>query len=148
MIRITLTLLAACVLSACAHVNQESAIYSPSVLNGSREKFHRKIVRVRGYVTITSNGHTLYESKSLNAEFRRLWDQESDFDQETFDKYCLTIANPDFFYKNSELLSGKTIIAEGRFIKNYLKDDAIDLGACPIKTGIIIDTKSIKTVEP
>jgi hypothetical protein len=139
--------LALCILfvSGCSLDSVQSEPMSPSALNANAARYHGQTVMVRGYVTLAAEGHTLYESQALNAEFEKGWDSGSrDFDVRKYDKYCLTIANPDLLYKHRAMVNRKTLIVQGKFIKDYLDGHTIDLGACPLPTAIIIDESDFK----
>lgn len=102
---------------------------------------------VRGYVTLAPEGHSLYESRQLNVEFKRRWDSDKNFDPRDYVKYCLTIANPDFLYRVKDEIDGQTITMKGKFIDNYL-EGRLDLGACPLPTAIIVDEADLRTRYP
>lgn len=130
-------------------VYQEHAerIFSPSELNQNASKYNGAIVTVRGYVTLNPSGHNLYESRKLDQQFEHGWHSDKSFDPKKYLKYCLTIANPAIMYVHRDAFNGKTIIVKGKFIDDYLKN-RIDLGACPLSTGIIIDEADLKARYP
>lgn len=140
-----LTLLSASV-AGCMHMaSAQDAALKPSELNIHAAQYNGREVLVQGYVTLVPEGHTLYDSKSLNDEFRRRWGSGSnDFDPKTYEKYCLTIGNPDLLYKNRSKFVGQTIVVKGKFVDDYLDAQHIDLGACPLPTAIIIDETDLK----
>jgi hypothetical protein len=133
--------------SACARPQDD--VLSPSQLNGDPAAFQHKSVIVRGYVTLEPEGHNLYESKTLNDEFRKGWDSGSpSFNQRNYAKYCLTIANPGLMYRNRDTLKGQTLVVKGTFLADYLTPKKIDLGACPLRTGLLIDMDDLKKRYP
>jgi hypothetical protein len=119
-------------------------VLSPRELNSHADSYHDQNVIVKGYVTLYPNGHSLYQSRELSLEFvRRLRSGDPAFDPTEYQEYCLTIANPGFMLDHQHEWNGKTIIAKGRFIKNYLAG-YIDMGACPLPTAIVIDEADLK----
>jgi hypothetical protein len=128
------------IVSGCAVSSQQSQVLSPSELNTNTKRYSGQMVVVKGYVQLAPEGHILYESKELDASFRKEWvSNNGNFDIEKYDKYCLTVANPELLYRNRSTINGKTLIVQGRFIDNYLDGHTIDLGACPLPTAIVID---------
>lgn len=120
----------------------KNVIFKPSDLNSNPAEYDKHKVFVQGLITIGPESHTIYESSEINKEFRKKWDSgDDDFDPKKYAKYCLTIANPKLFYQNRSRVNGQTIIIKGKFIKNYLNDHSIDLGACPLPTAILVDEK-------
>jgi len=99
---------------------------------------------VRGFITLAPEGHVLYESQELDAEFARKLQSGGRFDLKKYEKYCLTIANPDFFYEHKSELNKKTLVVQGKFIDDYLDGNSVDLGACPLPTGLIIDVEDFR----
>ena len=131
--------------SGCSLNSLQREPLSLSELNGNAARYNGQVVVVRGYVKLAPEGHVLYESQALDAEFRKGWDSGShDFDVKKYQKYCLTIANPDLLYKNQATVNGKTLILQGKFVDDYLEGRTIDLGACPLPSAIIIDESNLK----
>jgi hypothetical protein len=96
-------------------------------------------------VKLAPEGHVLYQSQALDAEFRKGWDSGSrDFEVKKYEKYCLTIANPDLLYKNQALVNGKTLIVQGKFVDDCRDGHTVDLGACPLPTAIMIDESDLR----
>lgn len=135
--------------SGCAHAAQGmSPVLKPSDLNLNASIYDGRDVIVRGYLTLEPEGHTLYESKNLSDEFGRRWDaEEKNFDPNSYDKYCLTIANPKLLYDKIEAFAKKTITVKGKFEANYMVN-RIDFGACPLPTAITIDEADLKARHP
>ena len=130
--------------SGCSLNPVQSEPLSPSELNTNAAHYNGQTIVVRGYAILVPEGHALYESRALNNEFRRGVDAGGRFDVNKYEKYCLTIANPDLLYKNQVAVKGKTLIVRGKFIDNYLNGKVIDLGACPLPTAIIIDENDLR----
>jgi len=127
--------------AACA----QEQVLSPATLNANPSAYKNNEVTVRGYVTLEPEGHNLYESKEINEKFRKGLDAGSkDFHVRDYMKYCLTIANPDLMYRNRATLRGKTLVVKGKFLDDYRNTHAIDLGACPLPTAILIDMDDFK----
>lgn len=124
----------------------QEQVLSPSVLNANPEAFDGKTVLVRAYVTLAPGGHTLYESKALDLEFRRRMDDEADqaFNPKAYEPYCLTIANPQFLNDHMDAFNGRTIEVHGQFMAHYLDAQHIDMGACPLPTGLLVDIDDLK----
>jgi hypothetical protein len=131
--------------SGCSLTPIQRAPLSPSELNVNATQYNRQTVVVRGFIKLAPEGHVLYESEALDTEFRKGWDSGSrDFDLKKYEKYCLTIANPDLLYRNQATVNGKTLVVQGTFVDDYLDGHTVDLGACPLPTAIIIDEKDLK----
>jgi hypothetical protein len=123
----------------------QEVVLAPSELNTHPAQYDHAEVYVKGYLKLGPESHILYESKELDEEFKRRWDSGgSDFDPRNYQKYCLTIGNPDLLYKNRSKLVGQTLTIKGRFTAAYLDAQHIDLGACPLPTAIIIDEADLK----
>jgi len=123
--------------------------FAPSQLNANPPRYSGVTVVVRGFVKLTPEAHVLYESRALDGEVQR--GQESGnrgFDVRKYEKYCLTIANPELLYKNRATVNAKTIIFQGKFIDNYQIGKTVDLGACPLPTAIIIDNAALARRYP
>lgn len=137
--------LCALFVSGCSVDAGRTEPLSPSRCNTQAARYNGQTVVVRGYIKLASEGHALYESHALDEEFRKGWDSGSrDFDARRYEKYCLTIANPDLLYRNQAAVNGKTLILKGKFIANYLDGNRVDLGACPLPTAIIIDESDLR----
>ena len=132
--------------SGCVHVAVSGEPLKPSDLNAVPEHYDGKDVQVRGYLKLTPEGHVIYESEKLDAEMKAgIRSGDANFDIRTYARYCLTIENPGLFNENRALLNGKTVVLTGRFDKAYLNDKSIDLGACPLPTGLYVDVEDFKT---
>jgi len=113
---------------------------SPSELNKSPEKYQGKDVVVGGFALMFLDSdfdHVLYDSKRILIQERREYirgDHENDRDYKS--PYCLTIANPEFFWPRHKNLRLHNIKVRGTFIADYLSGGRIDLGACSIGTAI------------
>lgn len=137
------------VLTGCAIHKVPGPLLTASELNTNAANFNGQTVEVRGYVLLAPEGHTIYESKKLSSEFERgMSAGHRDFDPKKYEKYCLTIANPDFLFRNIRTVNKKTLIMRGKFIDDYLGPDKIDLGACPLPTAIIIDEEDLRHRYP
>lgn len=131
--------------SGCSLTPMLREILSPRELNANVARYNGQTVVVRGYIKLAPEAHVLYESEALDAEFRKGWDSGSrDFDVRKYEKYCLTIANPDLLYRNQAAVNGRTLVMEGKFVDDYLNEHTIDLGACPLPTAIIVDESDLK----
>jgi len=130
--------------SGCSLSPVRSEPLSPSELNTDAAHYNGQSVVVQGYVMLAPEGHILYESQALNDEFRHGVDAGGRFDANKYEKYCLTIANPDLLYRNEATVNKKMLIVRGKFIDNYLNGKIIDLGACPLPTAIIIDENDLR----
>jgi hypothetical protein len=136
--------------SGCLQASKHVAALSPSTLNGDPSQYNGKTVTVRGYVTLVPEGHNLYESQSLNAEFGRhvAAGGKDNFKPREWDKYCLTIANPGPMYKRPAIFNKQTLTIKGKFVDDYLTPRTIDLGACPLPTAIVIDYADLQKRYP
>jgi hypothetical protein len=142
MLRLALSIL---LVSGCSLSPEHRRPLSPSELNANATQYNGQTVVVRGYIKLAPEGHVLYESEALDAEFRKGWDSGSrDFDVKKYEKYCLTIANPDLFYRNQAAVNGKTLVVRGKFVDDYLDGHTVDLGACPLPTAIIVDENDLR----
>lgn len=116
----------------------EENVLTPSQLNDDPSRYHRHEIVVKGFVLLSSGSHGIYESKELFEQFSQKLQSDRKFNPGEYDKYCLTIANPDQLWADPEKFRDKTVVFRGVFIKDYLRDDRIDLGACS-QTAIVID---------
>jgi hypothetical protein len=122
---------------------------TPSELNTNAAKYNGQTVEIRGYILLAPEAHVLYESKSINTEFQyRMKVTNGHADLKSYVKYCLTIANPAILFHNEKTVNKKTLIIRGKFIDNYLGPRDIDLGACPLPTGFIIDEDDLRHRYP
>lgn len=126
--------------SGCAQPlgSAASPLLSPRDLNGNAAAFDAKVVRVQGYVELAPEGHILYQSRELSDEFAN-GIKAGGLDPKPYVNDCLTIINPAFLYKRIDLVNHKTLVLKGRFDRNYMDGHRIDLGACPLATGIVVD---------
>jgi hypothetical protein len=123
--------------------------FAPSQLNNGAARYNGVTVVVRGFVKLTPEAHVLYESQALNDEVergRKLGSRE--FVEGEFEKYCLTIANPEPLYRNRAALNGKMLTFQGKFVDKYQAAKAVDTGACPLPTAIMIDTAALARRYP
>ena len=126
-----------------------SDILSPLELNTNPQQYHGQVVLVRGYVTLVPEAHNLNQSRGLAIEFRSRWGTgDPEFDARDYFAYCLTIANPHALMPARRALHRATITVKGKFLADYLDDTKIDLGACPLNTGIVIDIDDLKRRYP
>jgi len=133
--------------SSCSGTpSNSSVILVPSTLNSSSSLYDGKSVEVKGFVVLSPEAHVLYESRELHEEMAKGYDPPVNgrFDPKPYMKYCLTIENPNFFIQNASLLDGKTLVLKGKFDQTYLHDNEIDLGACALRTGILVDIDDLK----
>jgi hypothetical protein len=135
----------ACVLmllGGCSHeIPEPSSAMLPSELNADASRYDGQEITVRGYATLMPEAHNLVDSYRIMQEWQQLVRSgTSGYNPNDYKKYCLTIANPDFFrHGGGWPLNGRTVTLRGKFLANYLDDRSIDLGACPLRTGIIVD---------
>jgi hypothetical protein len=144
----TIPLILALLANGCASPVHESALLSPLTLNSNPDVYHQQSVLVEGYVTLVASGHNLYQSKALNEEFAYNLHDGERFDPRPYIPYCLTIANPQIFEDHMSDFSGRTLVFRGRFLKNYLDGQTVDLGACPLPTAIVIDEADARRRYP
>ena len=128
--------------ASCAHpskVEFGNSVFTPSLLNSDPNRYHNKWIIVRGALYYRPHTHVLYESKELNDERRRrAISGDKSLDIHSYDKYCLTIANPHRLGRIGEIKPGATVTLTGRFIANHLDDQSIDLGGCNLPTAILV----------
>lgn len=118
--------------------------FTSSQLNASPARYNGEIVVVRGFVKLAPDAHVLYESRAFNGKVQRGSESgDHGFEARKYEKYCVTIANPELLYKNPTTANAKTIIFQGKFIDNYQIGKPIDLGACPLPTAIIVDNAAL-----
>jgi len=145
MIKIICTFVPCLIFASCLSFdNTWCKPLSPSELNTHSERYKDQAVTVRGYVILNPDGHVLYESQTLHDDFSRGVDTGGNFDANKYEKYCLTIGNPDLLYRNRSKFAKKTIVIRGKFVTDYLDAQHIDLGACPLPTAVIIDEGYLK----
>lgn len=118
--------------------------FTPRQLNANPGRYSGETVVVRGFIKLSPETHVLYESRALYDEFQRGSGSGSPrFDARKYEKYCVTIANPELLYKNRATVNAETIVIQGKFIDNYLNGKTVELGACPLPTAIFIDNASL-----
>jgi hypothetical protein len=124
--------------SGCiAPYHVETRPLTPGVLNSDSNAYDGKIVEVEGLLILQPEAHVLYESKRKYREMQAVFDQGGDVD--LYDQYCLTIANPDFFYDRSKSFQQRVVRLKGVFLKQYIdRATEIDLGACVLDTGFFV----------
>lgn len=123
--------------------------FTPSQLNANPGRYNGRTVVVRGFIGLAPEAHVLYESGALGGEVQR--ERESGnrgFGVRKYEKYCVTIANPELLYKNRATVNAKTIVLQGKFIDNYQIGNTVNLGACPLPTAIIIDNAALALRYP
>ena len=131
------TLLAAFILVGCASSPFGPArTFTPQQVNSDPERFHDRVVRIRGYVTIGVELRTIYQSKALLRERKRLW-EKGEFLAQPWDNYCLTLINALDRDVNLLAYNRRMVEVLARVDKDY-GDRTIDLGACRVSTGIVV----------
>jgi hypothetical protein len=136
-------------LTSCAIRKAQTRLLGPSELNSNAAEFNGQTIRMRGYVSLAPEGHIIFESKKIFSEFQRgMESDDKQFDPNKYEVFCLTIANAGFLFKNEKTVNKKTLIIRGKFIADYLGPRDIDLGACPLPTGIIIDEEDLRHRYP
>jgi len=125
----------------------ERPVVSPRELNTHPEQYDGQDVTVRGYVVLGSNGRSLYESRDrLEAFDRAFRAQTPGFDPSDFYLDCLTLLNARLLEENRSLFNGQTITVRGRFQRNYLDGNVLDLQACGGPTALILDEQDARRV--
>lgn len=125
------------------------AFFTPSQLNVNPARYSGITVVVRGFVKLTPEVHVLYESRAIDGEVQRGWESgKGGFDVRKYEKYCVTIANPELLYKNRAAVDAKTLIFQGKFIDDYQSGKTVDLGECPLPTAIMIDYAALARRYP
>ena len=123
--------------------------FTPSQLNANPARYNGMTVVVRGFIKLTPEVHVLYESRAIDGEVERGWDPGNrGLGVKKYEKYCVTIANPELLYKNRATVNTKTITFQGKFIDDYQIGKTVDLGACPLPTAIIIDNATLARRYP
>jgi hypothetical protein len=130
--RQALASLFAVLLCGCAMTASPVAyVLTPRELNTHPEQYDGREVVVRGFVILGTNGRSLYQSKERFEEFDRDFRaQTPGFNPAEFDADCLTLLNAHVLEENPSLFEGQTITVRGRFERNYLTGDVLDLQAC------------------
>lgn len=140
--KIILSVLTGLLITGCA-------FFTPSQLNAHPDRYSGITVVVRGFVKLTPEVHVLYESRAIDGEVQREWESgNGGIDVRKYEKYCVTIANPELLYKNRATVNARTIIFQGKFIDDYQIGKTVDLGACPLPTAIIIDNAALARRYP
>jgi hypothetical protein len=119
-----------------------------SKLNANPARYSGITVVVRGFVKVGPEAHVLYESPARDGEIQGQESGNRGFDGRKYEKYCLTIANPELLYKNRASVNAKTLTFQGRFIGNYQIGKTVDFGACPLPSAIIIDNAALARRYP
>ncbi|HYJ42330.1 MAG TPA: hypothetical protein VEW08_16165, partial [Steroidobacteraceae bacterium] len=127
---IALSLVALCV-TGCA--------FTPSRLNADPTKFNGLTVIARGYVDLSRESHALYDSRVRFLDMQR--QRERGGGEVNGEAYCISIAKPEFFYKNYALLNGRVITLKGKFTIDRLEGNSVDHRSC--LTSIVVDTADL-----
>lgn len=121
-------------------IGSQGTALRPSQLNAHPERYDGRMVAVRGFLIIKPESHVLYESRALSDEYARRWRSEDpSFDPKDYNKYCLTIANPQFFDRIKRQVAGSVFTVRGKFLATYRGPRDIDIGSCALPTGILVD---------
>ena len=134
-------------LPGCIEVTRDSPtgfepLLSPSQVNAEPGRFDGQQITVKGFVLLSSNSHSLYESRELFQEWETRLHTDENFDRsqrEKYDSYCLTIANPGRLWEDPTRFRGKVVMLRGTFIREYITDNTIDLGACRTRGALHVD---------
>jgi hypothetical protein len=145
--RQSLASLFAVLLCGCAMVTLSPAaqVLTPRELNTHPNQYDGRQVVVRGFVILGTNGRSLYQSKERFEEFdRALYAQTPGFNPAEFDADCLTLLNAHVLEDNRSVFEGQTITVRGRFERNYLTGDVLDLQACGGPTALALDERDTR----
>jgi len=136
------------VLTGCAIHKVPGTFLTASELNTNVANYNGQTIEMRGYIVLGPESRDLFESKRIFSEIERGYHSGSrDFDMKKYDKDCVTIANPDFLFRNGRTVNYKTLIIRGKFIDDYLGPRTINLDACS-PTAIIIDEEDLRHRYP
>jgi len=139
--------LIALLLCGCAAISASPAtkVLTPRELNTHPEQYDGHDVVVRGFVILGTNGRSLYQSKERFEEFDRAFRaQTPGFNPTEFEADCLTLLNAQVLEENSSFFNGQTITVHGRFERNYLTGDVLDLQACGGPTAFALDERDTR----
>jgi len=115
-------------------------VLTPRDLNTHPEQYDGREVVVRGFVILGTNGRSLYQSKERFEEFdRAFYAHTPGFKPADFDADCLTLLNARVLEENDSVFSGQTVTVTGRFQRNYLTGDMLDLQACGGPAALALD---------
>lgn len=113
---------------------------TPRELNTHPEQYDGREVVVRGYVVLGTNARVLFESRERFDEGNRAFRASTaGFDPNVFYADCLTLLNARILEENRSVFNGQTITVRGRYQRNYLTDDVLDLQACGGPTALTLD---------
>lgn len=115
---------------------------SPSDVNDSPHVHAGHPVLVRGYLSLDSEAHVMFESREISNRIRAGWGTPG-FDPRDFIQYCLTIANPQLLMENKNWFDGKTIVIKGEVDPAY-RSRVFDLGACVGEPALMIDETDLR----
>lgn len=142
-----LATLFAMLLSGCAMTTATPAacVLTPRDLNTHPEQYEGREVVVRGFVILGTNGRSLYQSRERFEEFdRAFYAQTPGFNPADFEADCLTLLNAHVLEENYSIFNGQTITVTGRFVRNYLTGDMLDLQACSGPTALALDERQTR----
>lgn len=137
----TVTIIALIGLASCASVLPEETL-TPSAVNHSPQVHAGHPVLVRGYLSLGSEAHVMFESRELSDKVRAGWGKPG-FDPREFVQYCLTIANPRLLLENKDWFDGRTIVVKGEVEPDY-RSRVFDLGACVGEPALRIDESDLR----
>lgn len=125
--------------TGCVRLDRHSVV-RPSDVNSSPLQFSQRHIIISGYLNIGPESRIIYESRRRLYDFRRGWRSSGDeFSADQYDRYCLTVANPEEVLRQRPSLRNGSIVASGRFVSNYYDVNSIVLGACPLPGAFIIE---------
>lgn len=119
-------------------------VLTPRELNTHPKKYDGRDVVVRGFVILGTNGRSLYQSKERFEEFDRAVHAPTPGFNTEFDADCLTLLNAQVLEENSSAFNGQTVTVRGRFERNYLTGDVLDLQACGGPTALALDERNTR----
>ena len=141
-----LVLLFAVLLCRCAMMTGSPVadVLTPRELNTHPEQYDGRDVIVRGFVILGTNGRSLYQSKERFEEFgRAFYAQTPGFNPAEYDADCVTLLNARVLEENSSVFNGRTVTMRGRFVRDYLTGDMLDLQACGT-TALALDERDTR----
>jgi len=148
MMRQSLASLFAVLLCGCAMTTAPPVadVLTPRELNTHAEQYDGREVAVRGFVVLGTNGRSLYQSKERFEEFGRdFYAQPPGFNAADFDADCLTMLNARLVEQNFSVFDGQTITVRGRFMRNYMTGNVLDLQACG-RNAFVLDAQDTRRV--
>jgi hypothetical protein len=134
---------------ALAGLLETGCSFTPTQLNADPVRFSGETVVVRGYVFLAPGVHVLCASRApFLTNQNEMIVGKKPFDVNQYEKYCMTIENPEVLYIGNATADSKSIVLRGKFNGNCKSRDTRRLDLCTLPTSIVIDNRALVREYP